>query len=760
LNSIEFITERVFHLRTPATLSAWRQKGIAPVLACLLAICSAAKAASVVVGPYVHFYNRGEVTVFWKTDAPVASIIDYGMKPDLSQRVEDPTPKTDHELAIPVRPATVYTYRIDAGGTTTATYEFYSAFDYGPDPFPAGPSPYPPDSLTALYEQAAQYIADQLQFAKGYCIVYGCGEGRLAYEIAKRTDLKIIGFEEQAGKVAAARAALHQADVYGSRITVLQASLSALPCSDFSANLVVSETAIAQGTCPGTAAEMFRILRPAGGVAILGQPPGCPNPLSRTALENWLNAGGLTYTITEDTNGLWAHVNRAPLSGAGEWSHPWANPAATTCSEDTAIAYPVQMLWFGEPGPRYIIDRHHRPGCSLYKDGHLVVPGLHRVMAMDAYNGARLWDVAVPSSGRVGVMKDAGWVVLASDYAYLAASDDCVGLDAHTGRPTLFFQASQQIPGQTCDWGYLATDGDLLFGSGQKAGASRIGHSFDLGADGYISQVYHDNQPIVTSRYLFCFDRHNTTAPLWVYKYDSGANSVIINPAICVSNDAVYFVESRNPAAVSDIDGRVTLSVLLDSNYEYLVKLNRNTGAIVWQQQVNLPFQHVIWLHYADNKVLATGTSGGSPWSHSIYAFRVSDGALDPAWTTNPVTFTAAMSDDYHGGQDKHPAIVGSSIYWQPSYKYNLTTGALQSWGGVGQGGCGTINTSANYAFNRSGNPGMHSLSGGSWGLCSETRVGCYINIVPAGGLVLVPESGSGCTCGYPLQASMAFQPQ
>jgi len=37
---------------------------------------------------------------------------------------------------------------------------------------------------------------------------------------------------------------------------------------------------------------------------------------------------------------------------------------------------------------------------------------------------------------------------------------------------------------------------------------------------------------------------------------------------------------------------------------------------------------------------------------------------------------------------------------------------------------------------------------------------GCWINIIPAGGLVLIPEASSGCTCGYPLQTSMAFIPK
>ncbi len=725
----------------------------------LVGVCHAAE---VTVGPYVHFYERGKVTVFWKTDTAVASIIDYGMRhalsdpADLTQHhVEDAAAKTDHALEITIRPETLYNYRITAGGSLDSTYEFYSAFDYGVDPFPGGADPYTPDALTPLYAEAAQYIADQLQFSKGYCIDYGCGDGRLAYELAKRTDLKIIGFESDPVKVAAARNALHQADIYGTRVTIIQADLSNLDCTDYSANLIVSGRMIADGACSGSAAEMFRILRPDGGVAILGQPAGCPSPLSEATLDGWLGAYGNAVT---SAGAVWATINRAALAGAGEWTHNWGNIAATTCSEDTAVTAPVKMAWYGQPGPRYIVDRHHRPGCSLYKDGRLVVPGLHRVMAVDAYNGARLWDLSVPNSVRVGVMKDAGWVALASDYTYVAAWDDCVGLNSDTGEPTLFFAAPQEISGETLDWGYLATDGDQLFGTAQKEDASRIGHSLDLGVNGWISQVYHDGQTIITSRYLFCFDRDDDSSTPWVYKQGSTANSAIINPTICISDDAVYFIESRNASAYNDADGRVTLATLFSGSNEYLVKLNRTNGNVIWARQFDFPFQHVAWLQYADNKVFATGT-WTTAWTYGVYAFGAGDGYLEPAWTTNPRTFNAAMSDGYHGGQDKHPAIVGNSIYWQPGYKYSVQTGAVQSGFSLGQSGCGTMSTTANYAFNRGGSPYMTGLAGGSWNLCGETRVGCYINTIGAGGMVLVPESGSGCSCYYVMQASMGFLP-
>jgi hypothetical protein len=38
-------------------------------------------------------------------------------------------------------------------------------------------------------------------------------------------------------------------------------------------------------------------------------------------------------------------------------------------------------------------------------------------------------------------------------------------------------------------------------------------------------------------------------------------------------------------------------------------------------------------------------------------------------------------------------------------------------------------------------------------------RPGCWINTIPAGGLVLMAESASGCICSYLNQATIALQP-
>ena len=55
----------------------------------------------------------------------------------------------------------------------------------------------------------------------------------------------------------------------------------------------------------------------------------------------------------------------------------------------------------------------------------------------------------------------------------------------------------------------------------------------------------------------------------------------------------------------------------------------------------------------------------------------------------------------------------------------------------------------------------MYDLAegGGPARLTGVTRPGCWINIIPAGGLVLIPEGSSGCTCNFAIQTSLALRP-
>lgn len=695
-------------------------------------------------GPYVHFYNADEVTVYWSTPTAVPSMIEYGTDSSLGQTIADSTPKTEHALTIPnVTPETEYSYRFITQDVPSGTYTFYSAFDPGPGPVPAVANPYPVDELTDVYAQAAEYIISTSGIDKGICIDYGCGTGRLAYEIAKRSNLKIIAFDDDPQNIAQAREYLDNAGVYGSRISVIEITMPNLKCRDYSANLVVSDEMIAQGTCPGTSAEIFRVLKPEGGAAILGR-PDTTSALNKATLEAWLT--GQTYALDE-TQGLWTTMTRAQLDGAGKWTHYYGDTANTANSGDTRITNSLKALWYGNPGPRYIVDRHNRPMSSLYNKGIIITPGVHRVMAYDAYNGTRYWDMSIPNSARVAMPKDTGWIAMADDNVYVVNNSNCVALDMKTGQPVKFLDVPQLTAGQKSDWGFLAIDGDNIIGSNQKKGASLIGPT-----RAHVYQSYFDNIPQSTGEYLFSMDRASGDLN-WTYKKDGG--SAILKPTIVITGDHVYFIESRNPTAINDADGRIPASTLFSGSNEYIIKLNKSTGDVLLEMPVTLPYQHVAYLSYAADKdlIIATGTwnNGGYQYDHNAY--NASD--LSFAWN---VTYFKGGAGADHGEQDQHPVIVGDMIY-SKYYKVDLNNASLSS-SGLATGGCGAVSGCETHLFARNSNPCMYELpSVGANRLTGETRIGCWINMIPAGGLVIAPESGSGCTCDFQLQTSMTFMP-
>ncbi len=113
-----------------------------------------------------------------------------------------------------------------------------------------------------------------------------------------------------------------------------------------------------------------------------------------------------------------------------------------------------------------------------------------------------------------------------------------------------------------------------------------------------------------------------------------------------------------------------------------------------------------------------------------------------------------------HGEQWQHPVILGGRLVSRP-FDYDLQTGARGNFSIKKGGGCGTYSASTDYLFARDANPTFYKYGSTHRGaLCRVTRPGCFINIIPVGGMVLVPESGSGCTCEYSIQTSMAFVPR
>ena len=166
------------------------------------------------------------------------------------------------------------------------------------------PSPHDGNELSA---RAAKEIVKTAGVTEGYCLDLGCGGGALAYELATRTSLRIIAVAEDAGDVAAVRAKLDSAGLYGSRVTVLHADPTDTMLPQYFANLIVSGRSVTAGLSGFSDAEAQRVQRPYGGTICVGAP------------------GSMRTSV------------RGPLEGAGQWTHHFASAARTLNSNDRLI---------------------------------------------------------------------------------------------------------------------------------------------------------------------------------------------------------------------------------------------------------------------------------------------------------------------------------------------------------------------------------------------------------------------------------------
>mgnify|MGYP000923007825 FL=1 len=614
----------------------------------------------------------------------------------------------------------------------------------------AKPSPYPTDAQTPLYEQAAQRAIQRCAVKKGYCLVLGAGTGRLAYEIARRSQLQVVGLEQDPQQVAQARRLLAEAGLYGVRISIHQGTLDQVRYAKHFANLIVSDEALLNGRLLSSAAEVHRLVRPCGGTLVIET----PRNVSPDKLAAWGRAAIAGWQVEPTAQGHQAFAARGPVPGAGEWSHFYADPANTACSGDAFPPGPVDIQWFGRPGPRRMPDRHDKNVGPLYKNGRLFVSGDNYVVAVDAYNGTILWERDVPESVRLGAFRHSGSMAASEDRLYMAAGSDCLGLDAQTGKVHLTLSVPPAADGAPREWGYVAVVDDLLLGSATPAGAAFRHQTLDTEV-----LIWRDFMPVICSHEL---NAHQIPSgqPRWTYTARQGA---IITPTIAAGNGRVYFVESADPQTLQIADGRVKIPLLVGQGTD-LVALDLRSGETLWRKAVDLrALQHIVFLSYAQERLVITGSKnvtvdGAQRVRYDLAAFDAASGS--PLWQTTQTPVPDHILQGPHGEQVQHSAIVGDAIY-NTGFACHLHTGEpIPGWKWQKSGHCGTLSTSAACAFSRYGTARMFDLqSGQHTELTGVVRPGCWINILPAGGLVLMPEASAGCVCGYSIQASVALTP-
>ncbi|MHC4913990.1 MAG: outer membrane protein assembly factor BamB family protein [Planctomycetota bacterium] len=533
---------------------------------------------------------------------------------------------------------------------------------------------------------------------EGYCLLLGCGDGRLASELARITKLRIIGVEKDAARVAAARKMLSAAGLYGSRVTVLQGDPTKTDLPNCFADLVVSPS----GAVPQK--EALRCARPYGGVICLGKP------------------GVMKKTV------------RGPLKGAGEWTHQYADAGNSGCSRDEIVRGPLSVLWFTAPVLK-MPSRHGRSPAPLAAAGRLFVQGLDEIVAVDAYNGRLLWrcpskGIGAPwnSNPKIpGVAASGSNICTDGSSVYVAVEDRCLRLDAASGKKLAEFKAPAGKAGPPARWTYVACEDEMLFGMGAGYGGEKVPRT---------------HRSALRSKSLFALDA-KTGKLKWHFQAEHG----IRQSAVAVGGGSVYLIDRPGP----DFTGWSRKSKTPPKHPRgSLVALEADTGRAKWRRKENIygttlaldeKRQTLVMFYQASMSLYVYQDVGGR-----FAAFRAEDGSL------------------LHDSAAKYatrPVIVGDRMH-SNSGAWDLATGkAREEWSFRKSYGCGVLAAGKHILAFRSGCVGYYDLDrkAGTENF-GGVRPGCWLNTIPAGGLLLVPDYSAGCNCSYQMRANVALEPK
>jgi len=704
--------------------------------------------AGPLVGPTVTFRSRTEAVISWQTGGPTPSIVDFGPSQALGTRVVDETPRLAHAVVLgDLERDTPYFYSVSqdfgAGEIVSPVHEFSTEYNFSVKDAAEVPSPFEPADGDANYAAAAERILEITGISRGYCLDYDCGQGRLALELARRSDLHIVGVSPDASGVRDGRAALREAGLYGSRVTLHERALARLPYAAKTFNLVVSDRVVERGELRGTAQEALRVLRPSGGVALLGQPSGVVAPVAADELLDWFGAAGVAAEPV-GAPGVWSRFEVGPLQGEGEWSHMYGDPGQSASSNDRLVRGDnLKMQWYGRPGPRGMIDRQPRQPTPLYQGGRLYIQGDDRLFALDAYNGAVLWSLEVPGLRRVNIPRDCGNMCAADGSLFVAVRNACWRIDGREGVVESIHPVGADLTDTDHEWGYVAAVGDGLLGSRVRSGSKYT--SFDGPAKWYDATSGGFGTSQVCSDSLFCVDRESGDTR---WEHDGG---LILNSSICAGGGRVYFVETRDAAVLDSGSGRIGSSLLWCD--QHLVAIDVASGERVWDVPVSFrsaPVPLAFYMSYSEERLVAVVSTN----RYDLVSFSATDGS--ELWSASH-----SWNRSHHGGHMYHPVILRDMVIVEPR-AYDIFDGSVVMRGLPSRGGCSTMSAASDTVIYVDWD--YHNGGFGFWDLETDVRTefagsrsSCWISVISGGGMVLSPTASSGCVCRYPLQTSIGY---
>ena len=693
--------------------------------------------AGVAVGPWLQFESPSSANVMWETDTPQPSRLEVKIAGETHAPGQATLSRTHRVRLTDLPHHAIFHYRV-ASQNDAPWLEVDTLFNYtqhGSNE-PLGPTA-PPATGNAV---SINGLLDNIQARNGICVLMGVVDGRTAYDIIQRTNLRVIAFGNDGKRLESIRRAFVDAGLYGSRFACHHVErLEKLPTVGNFANLVTSELTEFGSQGPAVVQEAVRIAQPRGYVAFASSEPqlGAALVAASSDSPSEFVLGGVAWSV----------ISAPQIAGAGEWTHIYGHANNSLYGGEqlqmASHSDEFEVQWLGRPGPRFQPDRNGRKPPPVAAGGKLFLQGLTRVAALDQYNGSILWSLEIPDLARFNIPRDCGNWCADSTAVYLAIRNHCWIIDADTGAVERHIPSAG--PGESVhewDWGYVARAGELLLGSSVRRGTSATSYWGKGGwYDGEADEATHK----VCSDALFAVVPA-TGRRVWTYR--SGA---VINSTITATAERLFFVECRAPGITSRTERRIGDDALWSDLY--LVGLDLKTGNTVVDQALSVVGGKVVFYLAAGEGRLVLVSSADK--KYHVYGFTTEDGR--PVWAC---TFSWGKGKADHGSHLSRPAIVGEKLFVRPAV-LDLATGKRLPLE-IPVAGCGTYAATDGALFFRAGsgkNSAVWDTRSGDFTTWSRLRPDCWLSTIPAGGMLLSPEGGGGCSCGSWLETSLGFMP-
>jgi outer membrane protein assembly factor BamB len=278
-------------------------------------------------------------------------------------------------------------------------------------------------------------------------------------------------------------------------------------------------------------------------------------------------------------------------------------------------------------------------------------------------------------------------------------------------------------------WGYIACVDGTLFGS--------VADNSHVVTYRYRATTGDMKSLLTESKSLFALDA--TTGQL-KWRYD--AEESIRHNAIAIDDGHVFLIDRKQ--AVFD---RVKKPKEKDHPAGVLLALNAKSGEQAWKITDDIygtalavsGRHHTLLMSYQPTRFRLDSEVGGR-----LGVFNSLDGKL--LW-------------EVKANYESRPMINDRTIYAQGG-SWDLLSGEPKSFPFKRSYGCGILVGARDLMLFRSATLGYFDFTGEqkteNYG---GIRPGCWVNALPAGGIVLVPDATAGCRCSYLNKSWMALEP-